>query len=243
MKSAIRYIVLFVLTLSVIPMFGQATKKERNLIKKGNEYYQAEKYSEAENCYKKVLEVNPHSSIAKFNLATTLLRLRSADATPQDSVLEKRAEDLLASVTRDDAASSRLKEKAHYDLGRFAYEREDFQQSVDQFKQALRIDPKDEYARKNLRMAQKQLQNQNNQNKQDNKNDDKKDKKDKQGQDNQPQNNSPQNQPKQEPPKQKNVNSENILKAMQNEEKNTRDKVNKRKEELMQGRPRSNKPW
>lgn len=238
--SVVRYILFLVMVSIVLPMSAQSTKKERNLIKEGNEYYNAEKYSEAENCYKKVLEFNPHSAIAKFNLATTLLRLRSNDATPQDSVLEKRAADLLGSVAQDPAVSANLREKSHYDLGRFAYEQEDYQTSVDRFKEALRINPADDYARKNLRMAQKKLENQKNkQDKNQNNNQDDKKDKDKQEQQSNPQN----QQPKQEPPKPQNVDANQILKAMQNEEKNTRDKVNKRKEEQMQGRPRSQKPW
>ena len=34
-----------------------------------------------------------------------------------------------------------------------------------------------------------------------------------------------------------------MLQAVQNEEKNTRDKVNKRKAEQMQGRQKTDKPW
>lgn len=215
---------------------GQTTKTERNLIKKGNQYYSEKKYSDAENCYNQALEKNPNSQIAKFNLATTLLRKRSANRTPQDSVLEKRAFDMLNAVAADRTASKSLRQKSYYDLGRLAYDKEDYQSSVKHFEDALRIDPTDNQARKNLRMAQKKLQ-QGGRSQSQNQDEQEKQKNDNNNQDRQ---NSPQ---QQQPPKPQNVNTDQILKAMQNEEKNTRDKVNKRKAAQLQGRPRSQKPW
>jgi PTS system ascorbate-specific IIC component len=108
--------------------------------------------------------------------------------------------------------------------------------SVNYFKQSLKIDPKDDKARKNLRMAQKKLQ-QNQQNQDKNKNKDKDDQKKKQDKQ-QP----PQKQPQPPKERQQQTNNDQLLKAMQNEEKNTRDKVNRRKAQMNQSR-QSNRPW
>lgn len=246
MEKKFRYIVLALLLAVSFQSFGQETRKERNLIKKGNEYYEAKKYAEAEECYNKALKENPNSPIAKFNLATTLLRSRKNDNSKQDSILYMHANSLLDKVAKNPAASDALREKAYFNLGRSAYDREDYQSSVDSFTDALRINPKDDEARKNLRMAQKKLS-QGGQNNNDKKNEQQKEQ-DKQNQNNgkdkqnPPQNNEPQ-QPQNPPQQKRDTNAEQLLNAVQNEEKNTRDKVNKRKEELMQGRPRSRKPW
>ena len=102
--------------------------------------------------------------------------------------------------------------------------------------QSLKIDPKDDQARKNLRMAQKKLQ-QNQQNQDKNKNKDKDDQKKKQDKQ-QP----PQKQPQPPKERQQQTNNDQLLKAMQNEEKNTRDKVNRRKAQMNQSR-QSSRPW
>ena len=51
--------------LTCLTSFGQATKRERNLIKQGNEYFNKKQYSKAEESYSRVLEINPNSQIAK----------------------------------------------------------------------------------------------------------------------------------------------------------------------------------
>lgn len=235
MKRNILIILLAVLT--VLPSFGQATKRERNLVKAGNEYFSKKQYRKAEEQYSKALEHNPNSAIAKYNLGTTLINERSnkKDKTKEDSVMTKRINALLTDVAGNAGASKELKAHANYNLGKMAYDNEDYANSVEYFKKSLKINDKDEKARKNLRMAQKKLQQQQ-QNKQNN---DQKDKKQNQQQDQKQQ---PQNQP--EPPKQpqQQTNNDQLLKAMQNEEKNTRDKVNRRKAQ-MGGQARTSRPW
>lgn len=213
--------------------YGQTTKRERNLIKQGNEYFSKEQYSKAEECYSRVLEINPNSQIARYNLASTMLRQRKKtdNAAARDSVVMQN----LNEVGGNPSAPAGLRAHSYYNLGRLAYDKQDYAASVDYFKKSLKINPKDDQARKNLRMAQKKLQQnqQQNQNNNKDKNDQKK-QQDKQ----QP----PQNQP--QPPKQQQqqTNKDQLLKAMQNEEKNTRDKVNRRKAQMGHGRS-SNRPW
>ena len=77
------------------------------------------------------------------------------------------------------SAPASLRAHSFYNLGKLAYDRQDYANSVNYFKQSLKIDPKDDQARKNLRMAQKKLQ-QNQQNQDKNKNKDKDDQKKKQ---------------------------------------------------------------
>lgn len=221
--------------LTCLTSFGQATKRERNLIKQGNEYFNKKQYSKAEESYSRVLEINPNSQIAKYNLGSTMLRQRGGNSekdVARDSLISR----YLSDVGSNTSAPASLRAHSFYNLGKLAYDRQDYDNSVNYFKQSLKIDPKDDQARKNLRMAQKKLQ-QNQQNQDKNKNKDKDDQKKKQDKQ-QP----PQKQPQPPKERQQQTNNDQLLKAMQNEEKNTRDKVNRRKAQMNQSR-QSSRPW
>lgn len=221
--------------LTCLTSFGQATKRERNLIKQGNEYFNKKQYSKAEESYSRVLEINPNSQIAKYNLGSTMLRQRGGNSekdVARDSLISR----YLSDVGSNTSAPASLRAHSFYNLGKLAYDRQDYASSVNYFKQSLKIDPKDDQARKNLRMAQKKLQ-QNQQNQDKNKNKDKDDQKKKQDKQ-QP----PQKQPQPPKERQQQTNNDQLLKAMQNEEKNTRDKVNRRKAQMNQSR-QSSRPW
>ena len=221
--------------LTCLTSFGQATKRERNLIKQGNEYFNKKQYSKAEESYSRVLEINPNSQIAKYNLGSTMLRQRGGNSekdVARDSLISR----YLSDVGSNTSAPASLRAHSFYNLGKLAYDRPDYANSVNYFKQSLKIDPKDDQARKNLRMAQKKLQ-QNQQNQDKNKNKDKDDQKKEQDKQ-QP----PQKQPQPPKERQQQTNNDQLLKAMQNEEKNTRDKVNRRKAQMNQSR-QSSRPW
>lgn len=221
--------------LTCLTSFGQATKRERNLIKQGNEYFNKKQYSKAEESYSRVLEINPNSQIAKYNLGSTMLRQRGGNSekdVARDSLISR----YLSDVGSNTSAPASLRAHSFYNLGKLAHDRQDYANSVNYFKQSLKIDPKDDQARKNLRMAQKKLQ-QNQQNQDKNKNKDKDDQKKKQDKQ-QP----PQKQPQPPKERQQQTNNDQLLKAMQNEEKNTRDKVNRRKAQMNQSR-QSSRPW
>ena len=73
-------LILILALLTCLTSFGQATKRERNLIKQGNEYFNKKQYSKAEESYSRVLEINPNSQIAKYNLGSTMLRQRGGNS-------------------------------------------------------------------------------------------------------------------------------------------------------------------
>lgn len=228
-----------------------STKKERNYIREGNELFKEKRYAEAEAAFKKALQENGNSPIAKFNLATTYLKQVNLNDTTQNGLLSETQQLLKETAS---IADPKLASKAYYDLGNIFYNQKNYAQSIEMYKNALRRNPDDDQARQNLRLAQKQLQNQQNQqqnqdNKQDNKdqqkqNQDQNKEKNKNGQDQQKPDSQQQKQP-QQPPKNgmSKENAEQILQTMQNEEKNTQDKVNKAKMQQMKGGRRTGKQW
>ena len=262
-------ILILLLLLPAISIHGADTKQERNFIVEGNKLYSQKRYAEAETMYKKALTVSPTSEVARFNLASALIRQSgSADPNSGNTPLSD-AISLLTELEKT-AQMAAIVEKAAYDLGNISFNSQQYQQAIEHYKNALRKNPDNDKARENLRLAQKKLEEQ--QQNQDKQNQDNKDKQDQQDQQNkdqqQQQQNQNQNQDKKDeqkpqdqqqqqdkknndrqPPKQQSGgisddNAEKILKAMENEEAATRKKVEARKQKANNARRRQvTRPW
>lgn len=231
----------------------ESVRKERRAIMFGNKLYHEGKYADAVADYEKALKANGMSSVAVFNLGLSNLQLASqkGDSTKIAQFKQKGTSYLqslagLAPV-RPDIASM-----ASYNLGNFSFNSDDTQGAVQLYKQALRLNPLDNNARRNLRIAQlKQQQNQqdnkdnkdNRQNQDENK-DENKDNKDK-NRDNQDQKQDQQNQPRQ--PKQNEIDQQaanQILQAVENKENQTRARLNQQGKGNKAGHASaSNKNW
>lgn len=246
----------------------QSTKRERNSIKEGNKLYVDKRYAEAEVAYKKALEENPDNATAQFNLASTYLKQRGEDLTNKGDSLIRTADAMLAKVSQD----AKLAEPSFYDRGNVAYKAEDYASAIEMYKNALRRNPENNQARENLRMAQlkKQEQDQQNQNQDQNQQDqqDQQNKNQNDDQQNQDKNQQDQNknqdqqneqnkqdQNKQDQNKEKeqkqqqgglsDASAQQILKAMEDKENGTRQKVElmKQNEEKRANRRTTDKPW
>lgn len=252
-----QFATILIMLLSAINCYAEdtSTKKERNFIKDGNEKYESGNYSDAEVLYKKALEQNGMSDIANFNKASALMK--QSGNTPADSPNNPLlVADSIFNALSQSSNNTQIKESSFYNLGNIAFDKQDYQKSISMYKHALRINPNNDDARDNLRLAQlklKEQQNNKDKNKDKNKDQDKQDNKDKQqnkdnqdqskdnkqneqkdekNQDKQPQ--SPQqNQDNQQQKQQgqgiSDANAEKILKTMENEENATRRKVNMKK--------------
>lgn len=233
-----------------------STKKERNYIRQGNDQYSEHRYRDAEVLYKKALEINPTSEIAQFNLASSLMKQSgSAQAdSPNNPIVQ--ADSIFKNLAHN-AINKKVAENSYYNLGNIAFDRQNYTQSIEMYKSALRINPENDDARENLRLAQlKKQEQEQNKDKNNDKNKDKeqqdkaKDQNKDQNKDNQDQNkqdkedqnkekqdqaqNQQQNQQQQKQNKQQSqgisdANAEKILKTMENEENATRRKVNELK--------------
>lgn len=237
MKSRYIRILTFVLmaVLGSSAIHAQSVRAERKLISEGNKLFTERKYSEAAKKYEEALGVNSLSAVSKYNLGLAQIKqvTNPQDTTPKSKSLLDGARQNLSSVAAMAKEKPGLASKANYNLGNLEFNVKEYKNAIEYYKQALRINPEDESARKNLRIAQKQLQNQDkNQNQDQNQNQDKdQDKKQDQNKDQQNNQNQNQNQDKQkEQQKDQNISQQTanqILQAVDNKENQTRARVNR----------------
>ncbi|MDE5688432.1 MAG: tetratricopeptide repeat protein [Paramuribaculum sp.] len=247
------------------------TKQERNFIREGNKLYREKRFADAEVQYRKALEQVPHSEIAQFNLAASLIR-QSGSADPNSGNNPMSTATNLLQQIASESTDAYLAGKSFYNLGNIAFNSQDYGKSIELYKNALRKNPDDDKARENLRLAQlkqrEQEQNKdNNQNQNQDKqqNQDQNDKDKNQNQDNKDQNQQNQDQDKKDQDQQQNqqnqdqnkdkqqqqqqggisdANAEKILKAMENEEAATRKRVDAEKKKAETARRKKiTNPW
>ena len=224
-----------------------STKRERNSIKEGNTHFTQQRYADAEISYKKALEENPDNATAQFNLASSYIKQRGNDVANKADSLIRTADAILTSVSGQQ--NIQLAQKAYYDRGNLAYKAEDYAAAIEHYKNALRRNPDDDMARENLRLAQLKKQEQD-KNQDQNQNQDNQQQNQDQNQDKQDQQNSPQQDQKDKEQKQQqgglsDASAQQILKAMEDKENGTRQKVElmKQGEEKRANRRTTDKPW
>ena len=214
----------------------ESVRKERRAIKSGNSLYEEKKYREAAKLYNDALMANPESAVGRYNLGMAQIRQGLVpDTTKQTQEILAAGLDNLNKVASLGSKNSRVASLANFNLGNVAFNKEDYASAIKYYKQTLRLNPSDDAARRNLRIAQLKQQNQDKDNKDDKQNQDQnKDQNQEQNKDqnqNQDQNqdqNKNQNKDQQQPPKEQDINpqtADQILKAVENKENQTRNRV------------------
>lgn len=270
MTKKLPLIILFILTLcgcfdTLAQQSVSSAKRERNFIKEGNTLYEQKRYAEAEIAYRKAIQENSASETAKFNLAAALLHQVSlaSGQEEQSNNTRNEARALLQELATN-AQNNKIAENSFYNLGNMSFNEQQYGQSIDLYKRALRKNPDNDKARENLRLAQLKLEEQQNQDQnqdqqqdknQDNQNQNQQQQDQQQNEDQQDQNNEKDQQPQQQQQDQQQQqqeqagisdrNAEQILKAMENQENATRKKIEaeKAKEEQSRTRYNTDKPW
>lgn len=237
---------LIVLLSCFVSLSAQQTKinkESNNLTLDGNIEYVEDNLIEAEALYRKSISKDSMNLAAKYNLGNSFYSNKlNEEALNQYRLSIKNSND-----------KSTL-HKSYHNLGNLYMQSEDYQNAMDSFKNALLNNPEDDETRYNYVLAKELLKNQDN-----NKKDDKDNKNDKDKKDNKENKKGEDKEDKKEKDKQKNNRNndtdnsdnkkprqnkispnqlENLLKAMDNEEKNVLKKVNKNK---MKGKPIKNK--
>lgn len=223
-----------VLALSLLFSFEASAQKERKFVREGNKEYEKGNYDAAQTSYLKAINIDSTSYEALFNLSDALYQQKNYDEALKIS----------QSLVADSLQSNERRASNFYNMGNSYFRKKEYQKAIDEYKKSLRIRPDDQEAKFNLAYAQMMLQNQQNQqNQQQNqdKNQDKdkeQDKKDQQQQNQNQNQNQDQNkdgkdkQDQQQEPKEGEMSkkeAEQILKAMQNNENKTQEKVKDQK--------------
>lgn len=221
---------------------SKSYKTERNDIRRGNKLYEEKKYHEALKEYGKALEVNAGSIRARYNAALTMLQFQSDDTKNTENDTRKQAQALFQGLIPDALQYDRpIAQRSYYNLGNVAFNDEQYDQAIEAYKAALRLQPDDMAAKENLRLAQlkKQEQEQNQDQNQDQQEQQQQEQQQQQQQQDQQQQEQQQQQQQQQQPMTQSA--QQILQSMQNKENQTRKKV--KEQEPPAGRPQTDTPW
>lgn len=235
-----RKTVILLISISLFISLTSSAQKERKFAREGNRLYakgledtvrlDSVRFGKAEIAYRKALQEKPDDFHWQFNLADALYK----QAKPKQAAS---AFEGLVEQTDDDIE----KASVYHNLGNSLLAQNKVDESIEAYKSALRLNPGDIGTKYNLIYAQKikkeQQQNKDKQNQNKDKNKDKdqnKDQdKDKNDQDKDDKNDQDQqNKNREKRPQQNKItreNAERLLQALENDEKETQDKVKKMK--------------
>jgi tetratricopeptide (TPR) repeat protein len=132
----------------ILPAWVSA-QDENAAIREGNKLYKERQYEQALPAYQKAIEQNSNSSTARYNLANARFRTGNLpDAEKSfDELIEKTNE-------------KNYKEKGYYNKGVTLTKQKKLLESIEAYKNALKLDPTDEDARFNLQKALTELKKQ-----------------------------------------------------------------------------------
>jgi len=207
-------------------LFAQA---DRKFIRQGNREYEKEKYSESEISYRRAIDKNKSSGDAVFNSGDALYRQKKFEDAGKQFIESHRMNE-----------DKEKKSASLYNLGNSLLMADKLKESIEAYKNSLKLNPGNMEAKYNLAYAQDMLKKQENQqqqqqqqqnkdnqdqkkdqDKQEDKNKDQ-NQQDQQQQDQQKQDENPQQQQQQEMSKE---DAERLLNAIANDEKNVQEKV------------------
>ncbi len=223
-------LIFFLLATLYLEAYGQ---NERKFVRQGNRYYlkgvkdttrlDTVNFSKAETEYRKALDKKPDDLKWNYNLNNSVYKQTKF----------KEAADGFEQLAKQ-ASAPVEKARIYHNLGNSRLFQKQLDESIEAYKKALRNNPSDLETKYNLayaqRMKQKQQQQQQNQNQNKDQNKDRNKDQQKQNQEqNKDQNKDQDKQQQQPPPKISKQNAEQLLQALQNDEKNIQEKVQKAK--------------
>jgi Ca-activated chloride channel family protein len=201
------------LTGALIP--AQAQKADA-LIRSGNRYYKQKQIDQSQKEYEEAVRQAPDNPAANYNLGNAQFRKNN---------YEEASKSYDASVAHAQDNTSR--EKGYYNKGVAMSKQKKLQESIDSWKNALKLDASDQDARENLQKALMELKQQQQQQKDQKK--DQKDKKEDKKKNDQQQKQQQQQQPKPQPSRLNKQQVEQLLKALQQKENEVQEKMNQNK--------------
>jgi len=219
-KYTIGILLFSLFILSDLTLNAQA---ERKHIRQGNREYSDNKFSDSETSYRRALDINRNSPDAIFNTGDALYR--------QDKFEEAGRQFLESSSKSDDQSK---KATAFYNMGNSLLMAQKIEESIEAYKNSLKLDPGNMQAKYNLAYAQDLLQQQ--QQQQQNDSDDRKNDQKQQDQEQENDSRQDQEQKQQNNEEQKQQqegiskeDAERLLNAIANDEKEVQEKVKEAK--------------
>ena len=197
-------------------------QNDRSLIRQGNRAARSNALTEAETAYRKAISANRENSQAIYNLAIVQL----AQSKTKEAMKSFRQAAELEKVPR-------RKAKSYHNIGTIYQNQRQYQPAIEAYKEALRLDPENFKTRYNLALCKKLLKNdkknnnKNKNNKKNKKNKNKDQNKDKQKDQNKNKNDRNKSQNQQNQPKMSKQNAEQLLNAAIQQEKATKQRMNK----------------
>ncbi len=207
----------FIMTL--VPFVNISAQKEARNVKEGNKQYVAQKFTEAQKFYEQGIADNSDSYSANFNLGNSLFR-------------QKKYKEALEQYQKAATLTKEKKEiaSAFHNVGNALMEEKNYEKSVEAYKNSLKANPKDDDTRYNLAVAQYLMKKQQEQQKQ---------QQQQQKQEQQQQQKQEQEQKQQQQPKMQQEQIEQILKALEQDERD----VQERRKIQMGQRSKTDKEW
>ena len=149
---------------------GAFAQEIDNIFPKANDEFNAKKYTDAEANYRISASKSPKKASASYNLGNAIYKINQ----PAEAGLS-----YLKAIEKSKTFSE--KHKAYFNLGNVCMKLKDYTRAVQAYKSALKNDPTDEETRYNFALAKKMLKDNppKKEDKKDKKNDKKDDKKDK----------------------------------------------------------------
>ena len=200
----------FIMTL--VPFVNISAQKEARNVKEGNKQYVAQKFTEAQKFYEQGIADNSESYSANFNLGNSLFR-------------QKKYKEALEQYQKAATLTKEKKEiaSAFHNVGNALMEEKNYEKSVEAYKNSLKANPKDDDTRYNLAVAQYLMKKQQEQ----------------QQQKQEQQQQQKQEQKQQQQPKMQQEQIEQILKALEQDERD----VQERRKIQMGQRSKTDKEW
>lgn len=122
---------------------------ENAAIREGNKQYKQGQFDKALPAYQKAVAQNPKNAIARYNLANARYKTGNLEAA------EKSFDELIENTTE-----KTYKEKGYYNKGVSLTKQKKLQESIEAYKNAIKLNPADEDTRFNLQKALMELKKQ-----------------------------------------------------------------------------------
>lgn len=134
-----RTTLLYMMLLPGVPALSQNIN---GLIGKGNEAYRLQQYEKAVTAYTEALKADPGNSVASFNMGNALFKNKAYEEAAD--IFDKAAK-----LTND----KKLRSQLFYNKGVALTQQKALEESISAYKQALRLNFSDTLARENLQRA------------------------------------------------------------------------------------------